>query len=269
MDARRAAQLKDLLVSLGPTYVKLGQVLSSRQDLLPAPYVMELRTLQDAVPPFDDALARRILDQELGASGSRALNLGDAPPIASASLGQVYRGTIVDAATGETESVAVKVQRPGALAAISLDVGIIRAFAEPWRRFGTQHRPGGPGRRVGAAVRGGAGLRPRGGERGAVQARDGESPGPRRGGDGGAGGARASTRRVLTTGWIDGQRLDTSEEGDVPRLCAVALASYLAMLLDIGVLHADPHPGNLFRTSDEAVHPGLGPRHAGEPRAEQ
>ena len=62
--------------------------------------------------------------------------------------------------------------------------------------------------------------------------------------------ARASTRRVLTTGWIDGQRLDTSEEGDVPRLCAVALASYLAMLLDIGVLHADPHPGNLFRTSD-------------------
>ena len=60
----------------------------------------------------------------------------------------------------------------------------------------------------------------------------------------------ASTRRVLTTGWINGQRLDTSEEGDVPRLCAVALASYLAMLLDIGTLHADPHPGNLFRTDD-------------------
>ena len=60
----------------------------------------------------------------------------------------------------------------------------------------------------------------------------------------------ASTRRVLTTGWINGQRLDTSDEGDVPRLCAVALAAYLAMLLDIGVLHADPHPGNLFRTDD-------------------
>jgi aarF domain-containing kinase len=251
VDARRAAQLKDLLVSLGPTYVKLGQVLSSRQDLLPAPYVMELRTLQDAVPPFDDALARRILDQELGASGSRALNLGDAPPIASASLGQVYRGTIVDAATGETESVAVKVQRPGALAAISLDVGIIRAFAEPWRRFkglntdleGLVDEWGRRfveeldyGREAANGERFRLAMESRPDLAGVVTA----APVV----------ARASTRRVLTTGWIDGQRLDTSEEGDVPRLCAVALASYLAMLLDIGVLHADPHPGNLFRTSD-------------------
>jgi predicted unusual protein kinase regulating ubiquinone biosynthesis (AarF/ABC1/UbiB family) len=55
---------------------------------------------------------------------------------------------------------------------------------------------------------------------------------------------------ALGIGWINGARLDTSEQDDVPRLCAVALAAYLAMLLDIGVLHADPHPGNLFRTDD-------------------
>jgi hypothetical protein len=133
VDAKRAIQLRDLLISLGPTYVKLGQVLSSRQDLLPAPYIKELRTLQDSVPPFDDNLAKRILAAELGPAGARNLSLG-AAPIASASLGQVYRGTLKKP-DGTTEEVAVKVQRPGALVAISLDVGIIRSFAEPWRKF--------------------------------------------------------------------------------------------------------------------------------------
>ena len=249
VDAKRAVQLRDVLISLGPTYVKLGQVLSSRQDLLPAPYIRELRTLQDAVPPFDDALARRILAAELGPETSSALNLG-ATPIASASLGQVYRGTITRA-DGTTEDVAVKVQRPGALVAISLDVGIIRAFAEPWRKFkGLNTDLEGLvdewGRRFVEELD--YGLEAANGERFrlAMESRPDlaevvtAAPVLR----------RASTRRVLTTGWIDGQRLDTSEEGDVPRLCAVALASYLAMLLDIGVLHADPHPGNLFRTSD-------------------
>jgi len=249
VDARRAAQLRDLLIALGPTYVKLGQVLSSRQDLLPAAYVKELRTLQDAVPPFDDALARRILEAELGVANARALALSDAP-IASASLGQVYRGTLRDA-DGSTKPVAVKVQRPGALVAISLDVGIIRSFAEPWRKFKglntdleslvdewgrrfveelDYEREANNGERFRTAMESRPDLA------GVVTA-----PKVQR---------VASTRRVLTTDWIEGQRLDTSEEGDVPRLCAVALAAYLAMLLDIGVLHADPHPGNLFRTAD-------------------
>jgi predicted unusual protein kinase regulating ubiquinone biosynthesis (AarF/ABC1/UbiB family) len=249
VDAKRAAQLRDLLVSLGPTYVKLGQVLSSRQDLLPKAYILELRTLQDAVPPFDDALARRILDAELGAANAKKLALS-AAPIASASLGQVYKGSI-SRSDGSTEAVAVKVQRPGALAAISLDVGIIRSFAEPWRRFKGLNtdleslvdewgrrfveeldytREANNGERFRLAMESRPDLA------GVVTA----APVIK----------GASTRRVLTTGWIDGQRLDTSEEGDVPRLCAVALASYLAMLLDIGLLHADPHPGNLFRTAD-------------------
>ena len=74
VDAKRAIQLRNLLISLGPTYVKLGQVLSSRQDLLPAPYIKELRTLQDSVPPFDDDLAKRILAAELGPTGSRTVS---------------------------------------------------------------------------------------------------------------------------------------------------------------------------------------------------
>ena len=71
VDAKRAAQLKDVLISLGPTYVKLGQVLSSRQDLIPKAYVKELRELQDNVPPFDDELARRIIEKELGSNSRR------------------------------------------------------------------------------------------------------------------------------------------------------------------------------------------------------
>ena len=249
VDDKRAVQLRDLLISLGPTYVKLGQVLSSRQDLLPAPYIRELRTLQDSVPPFSDDLARRILAAELGPASARDLSLGDAP-IASASLGQVYRGTLRNK-DGTFSEVAVKVQRPGALVAISLDICIIRFFAEPWRRWqnlntdfealvdewGTRfvdeldyEREAANGERFRREMESRPDLA------GVVTAAPVEQ--------------RASTRRVLTTGWINGQRLDTSEEGDVPRLCAVALASYLAMLLDIGVLHADPHPGNLFRTED-------------------
>ena len=249
VDKKRAAQLRLTLVSLGPTYVKLGQVLSSRQDLLPKAYIMELRTLQDAVPPFDDALARRILDAELGAANAKKLALSSAP-IASASLGQVYKGSI-KRSDGSSEAVAVKVQRPGALAAISLDIGIIRSFAEPWRRFkglntdleGLVDEWGRRfveeldyGREAANGERFRVAMESRPDLAGVVTA----APVIK----------GASTRRVLTTGWIDGQRLDTSEEGDVPRLCAVALAAYLAMLLDIGLLHADPHPGNLFRTAD-------------------
>ena len=59
-----------------------------------------------------------------------------------------------------------------------------------------------------------------------------------------------STRRVLTTEWVVGERLDTCPAEDVPRLCSVAMVAYLRMMLDTGVLHCDPHPGNLLRTTD-------------------
>ena len=79
-------------MSLGPTYVKLGQVLSSRQDLLPKAYILELRTLQDAVPPFDDALARRILDAELGVANAKKLALSAAPTSRQPASGRCTKG---------------------------------------------------------------------------------------------------------------------------------------------------------------------------------
>ena len=121
-DAKRAKELKDILIRLGPTYVKLGQVLSSRQDLLPGPYVTELQTLQDSVPPFDDTIAMRMVQRELGMEAASRIEYLKPSPVASASLGQVYECR--DKVTGS--KIAVKVQRPGALAAVSLDVAIIR-----------------------------------------------------------------------------------------------------------------------------------------------
>ena len=96
---------------------------------MPKPYIDQLRTLQDSVPPFNDAAAKRIVAEQLGPETARNLSLSDRP-LASASLGQVYRGSL------DGSDVAVKVQRPGALAAISLDIVIIRLFAPtlyaPW-----------------------------------------------------------------------------------------------------------------------------------------
>ena len=218
------------------------------RDRLPAEYIDELRVLQDKVPPFDDDLARRILERELGPAASR-LSLSSTP-IASASLGQVYKGTWRND-SGELEEVAVKVQRPGALVAISLDVGIIRVFAEPWRQWNNLNSDleglvDEWGRRFIAELDYEA------------EATNGENFAAAMAARSDLGGVvsaapvfrQASTRRVLTTGWIDGVRLQDSKADDTAQLCAVALTSYLAMLLDLGYLHADPHPGNLLRTND-------------------
>ena len=125
--AQRAAQLRGLLGRLGPTFVKCGQAISIRVDLLPEAYLKELRQLQDNVPPFDTGAARAILDEELRAQGGVAgvFEYLSAEPIASASLGQVYKGRL----KGTGQEVAVKVQRPDVLPEISLDLYILRFFA--------------------------------------------------------------------------------------------------------------------------------------------
>lgn len=116
----RPEDLADDLEAMGPTFVKLGQVLSSRPDLLPAPYVKALSRLQDTVKPFSFADVERIVQSELGARLSKAFLNFESEPLAAASLGQVHRAVLRDG-----REVVVKVQRPDIRDQIAEDFEVI------------------------------------------------------------------------------------------------------------------------------------------------
>ena len=116
----QAVWLRESLILLGPTFIKIGQALGTRADLLPLEYVKELAKLQDQVPSFPTAEAFAIIESELGRSVHESYAEIDAEPIAAASLGQVYRARLH---TGQ--EVAVKVQRPNLQSTISFDVAIL------------------------------------------------------------------------------------------------------------------------------------------------
>ncbi|MEB3223593.1 MAG: AarF/ABC1/UbiB kinase family protein [Candidatus Sericytochromatia bacterium] len=131
----RAAWLKGHLVELGATFVKIGQVLSTRPDLVPLPYVEEMASLQDQVPPFDSTEARAIIEAELGQPIDALFSVFNPYPIAAASIGQVYKARLRDLGL----DVVVKVQRPGLLPVMQLDLAILRqltAFVDRHPKLG-------------------------------------------------------------------------------------------------------------------------------------
>jgi len=109
---------------LGPTFVKFGQILSTRPDFLPPAFIMELEKLQDEVLPFDSFQAKQIIEQELGKPISKLFKEFEEQPIAAASLGQVHKATLPN---GET--VAVKIQRPDIKEIVKLDLEILEDLA--------------------------------------------------------------------------------------------------------------------------------------------
>ena len=123
----RSQQLLELVTKLGPTFIKVGQALSIRTDLLPAPYVAGLTQLQDAVPPFPGAQGRAIIESELGLNLEATFSQISLEPVASASIGQVYRATL----RSSGEEVAIKVQRPRVLYEVALDLFMLREFLVP------------------------------------------------------------------------------------------------------------------------------------------
>lgn len=127
---KQASWLRESLIDLGPTFIKIGQALGTRADLLPLAYVKELQTLQDQVPPFPTAEAFARIESELGRSLHECYTEIDNEPIAAASLGQVYRARL---ASGE--EVAVKVQRPNLEETISIDVAILYRLVKLTNRF--------------------------------------------------------------------------------------------------------------------------------------
>jgi ubiquinone biosynthesis protein len=123
-DARRGARLREALETLGPIFVKFGQVLSTRRDLLPLDIADELARLQDRVPPFDSAEARAEIERGIGRPIGEVFATFQADPVASASIAQVHLARLHDGA-----EVAVKVLRPGVERAIARDVALLETAA--------------------------------------------------------------------------------------------------------------------------------------------
>lgn len=246
---KRASQLRMTLTRLGPTFIKVGQALSTRPDLVRRDFLDELTKLQDQLPPFPNAIAFAIIEQELGFTPEEIYQNLSAQPVAAASLGQVYRARLFSG-----EDVAVKVQRPNLLPTLCRDLFLMR-WAASWI---TAYLPLNLGHDLTLIVdEFGVKLfeeidylnEGRNAERFAVNFRDDPKvkvPSIY---------WRYSSKRVLTLEWIDGIKLTDTERVrqaglNTDTLIEIGVSSGLRQLLEFGFFHADPHPGNLFATLD-------------------
>ncbi|XP_050107512.1 uncharacterized aarF domain-containing protein kinase At1g71810, chloroplastic isoform X2 [Malus sylvestris] len=236
----RAAELRNILVELGPAYIKIAQAISSRPDLIPPSYLDELSLLQDRISPFFTEVAINTVEQELGLPIEELFSEISPEPVAAASLGQVYQARL--RRTGQL--VAVKVQRPGVQAAISLDILILRFLAGLLRRIRKLNTDlqavvdewaSSLFREMDYRTEANNGIRFRQLYGGIPDVLVPEMY------------LDYTTRRVLVMEWVEGQKL--SEVND---LYLVEVGTYCSFnqLLECGFYHADPHPGNLLRTFD-------------------
>ncbi len=121
----RARNLRAALEELGPTFCKLGQILSTRPDLVPPEFIEELSTLQDSVPPLTEQQVVQVMEEELGVPWEDVFESIDAKPLAAGTIAEVHRATLADGSR-----VVVKVQRPNAREEIMRDLGLLQLFAE-------------------------------------------------------------------------------------------------------------------------------------------
>jgi predicted unusual protein kinase regulating ubiquinone biosynthesis (AarF/ABC1/UbiB family) len=245
---QQAVRLREIVTRLGPAFIKVGQALSTRPDLIHPTYMDELAKLQDQLPAFDNAVAYQFIEEELGDSPEAIYAELTPEPIAAASLGQVYRGKLK---TGE--EVAVKVQRPGLAQGIALDMYILRTLAHLVKQRVKWVRSDLVGIMDEFATRIFEEMdytqEGRNAERFAQLY--GNIPDiyvPRIYWE-------YTGRRVLTMEWITGTKLTQPEtvraQGvDASYLIEVGVQCSLRQLLENGFFHADPHPGNLLATPD-------------------
>eukprot|EP00262_Sarcandra_glabra_P007689 TRINITY_DN205_c0_g1_i1.p1 TRINITY_DN205_c0_g1~~TRINITY_DN205_c0_g1_i1.p1 ORF type:complete len:443 (+),score=76.16 TRINITY_DN205_c0_g1_i1:76-1329(+) len=220
-EVARAIELREIVTSLGPAYIKLGQALSIRPDILSPAAMTELQKLCDKVPSFPDDMAMALIEAELGQPWQNIYSELTSSPIAAASLGQVYKGRLKE----NGDLVAVKVQRPFVLETVTIDLFIIRNLGLVLRRF-----PQISIDVVGLVDEWAARFFEEldyinEGENGILFAEMMRKDLPQ---------VvvpktyhKYTSRKVLTTGWVEGEKLSQSTESDVGELVNVGVICYL------------------------------------------
>ncbi|XVE78297.1 hypothetical protein DITRI_Ditri13aG0133500 [Diplodiscus trichospermus] len=250
---KTAAWLRERVLQLGPTFIKLGQLFSTRSDLFPAEFVDELAKLQDKVPAFSPKKAKCFIESELGAPINVLFKEFEEQPIAAASLGQVHRAILHNG-----EKVVVKVQRPGLKKLFDIDLRNLKLIAEYFQNSETF---GGPTRDwIGIYEECSKIL---------YQEIDYINEGKN------ADRFRRDFRnmkwvrvpivfwdytatKVLTLEYVPGIKINQVDAIDSrgynrSRISSRAIEAYLIQILKTGFFHADPHPGNLAVDVDEAI----------------
>ena len=246
----RAEELLTIIQKLGPTAIKIGQALSVRPDLISEVYTEKLSELQDNVPPFDSERAKDLLLDELGWERFQMLKNVDLDhPVASASIGQVYRGAVDMSMNNDDDDddtnfsndreeveVAIKVQRPNVLSEIALDLFITRELAPLYQKITVNDTD--MQKIADEWARGFiAELTYHQEARNTIKFNEEMKEMKLNAVCAPTVVKKLSTNKVLTTEWVNGVRLDKSDKDDVARLCGVALNAYLVMLLETGTLH--------------------------------
>ena len=246
----RAAILLDTLLTLGPTFIKLGQLLSTRPDILPKAYIEVLSSLQDDVPPAPWAESKRVIEEELG-DVDDVYDDFDTEPISGASLGQVYL------AEYNGQQVAVKIRRPGIESLVEADLKVLRwsipvlvrfigegrafsldSLADEFAKTIRQEMDYSRERDILEEIRGNFA------DTDAIDIPEPIDP--------------VCSPRVLTMEYIPGTKINDIETLNEKGLDRTELATtlqevYLQMIIEDGVFHADPHPGNLAVKDDGTI----------------
>ncbi|WP_419998098.1 ABC1 kinase family protein [Streptomyces boninensis] len=252
-NAAFAVALRRTLEGSGVTFVKLGQLLSTRRDLLPQEFIDELSKLQNEVPPAPWEQVREQLHTELGAAPEEVFTDFDPTPLAAASIAQVHRATLPDG-----RPVVVKVQRPGIVRIVDRDLDIVRRIARTLqRRFTWARGIGAVDLAEGFAdslreeldfrieARNLATVAAAGGDRSPVRL-------PQVHGE-------LTTARVLVMEALDGIPLGSADAAlaargtDRDALARTLLEALLRQIMVDGVFHADPHPGNILLLPDDSL----------------
>ena len=235
------------LQDLGPTFIKAGQMMSVRPDVLPQATLDELTKLQDSVVPFDTKVAVQQIERELGGPLGQFFTSISEEPVAAASLAQVYLATLND---GNNTKVAVKVQRPSVLGTVSKDLYVLRRAAEVFQglveRFAPQQRTNYVALLNEWAIGFYTELDFTNEARNQQRLRDilmqKQIKGivvPKVYED-------LCTRRILVSQWMEGKKLSDAQPEEIARVTPIAQEAFLTQLFEAGFFHADPHPGNIL-----------------------